>query len=268
MAGVSVSVRTGPVTATQRAYDVPKEKWSLLLQRRKYFLQVNIPHDCRLLFDFIEDARECRMWESVEMADQNHVYRSFADLDDLVRNGLGIDPQIAEWAIAGIKKLRPEDAEKAISLAKAVYSGARELAADRRAAIARLIGQNPPPTHQQIADAVGLSRSRTTEIVGEMSATTAPKLLNHGGKREGQAYNGKVANYGNSKEFITARLKRDGRDDLAGQVEKGELSARQAGIKAWFVRPQSPLTALKREWRKASDDERRAFLIWIEGDAA
>ena len=57
MAGVSVSVRTGPVTATQRAYDVPKEKWSLLLQRRKYFLQVNIPHDCRLLFDFIEDAR-------------------------------------------------------------------------------------------------------------------------------------------------------------------------------------------------------------------
>lgn len=262
---MSVSVRTGPVTATQRAYDVPKEKWSLLLQRRKYFLQVNIPHDCRLLFDFIEDARECRMWESVEMADQNHVYRSFADLDDLVRNGLGIDPQIAEWAIAGIKKLRPEDAEKAISLAKAVYSGARELAADRRAAIARLIGQNPPPTHQQIADAVGLSRSRTTEIVGEMSATTAPKLLNHGGKREGQGAYKQVEGKGSNKaDYILARLRRDGRDDLAEQVGDGKISARKAGMMAGFVKPQSALTILKREWRRASSDERQAFLAWVD----
>ena len=205
MAGVSVSVRTGPVTATQRAYDVPKEKWSLLLQRRKYFLQVNIPHDCRLLFDFIEDARECRMWESVEMADQNHVYRSFADLDDLVRNGLGIDPQIAEWAIAGIKKLRPEDAEKAISLAKAVYSGARELAADRREAIAKLIGQNPPPTQQQIAEAVGLSQQRVSQITSEIQAATTPKLLNHGGKREGQGDYNHVQRGTTGKEFITAR---------------------------------------------------------------
>lgn len=101
-----------------------------------------------------------------------------------------------------------------------------------------------------------------------MSAATTPKLLNHGGKREGQGDYNHVERGTTGKDYITARLKRDGQEDLAGQVEKGELSARQAGIKAGFVRPQSPLTALKREWRKASDDERRAFLIWIEGDAA
>ncbi|TXG87843.1 MAG: hypothetical protein E6R10_07205 [Rhodocyclaceae bacterium] len=96
----------------------------------------------------------------------------------------------------------------------------RDLAADRREAIAKLIGQNPPPTHQQIADAVGLSRSRTTEIVGEMSAATTPKLLNHGGKREGQASYKKVA-YGETKDYTIARLRRDGRDDLAEQVGDG-----------------------------------------------
>lgn len=81
--------------------------------------------------------------------------------------------------------------------------------ADRRAAIARLIGQNPPPTQQQIADAVGLSRSRTTEIVGEMSVAESPKLLNHGGKREGQGAYRQVEGKGSNKaDYITARLKR------------------------------------------------------------
>lgn len=97
----------------------------------------------------------------------------------------------------------------------------RDLAADRREAIAKLIGQNPPPTQQQIAEAVGITQQRVSQITSEIQATTTPKLLNHGGKREGQAYSGKVANYGNSKEFILARLKRDGRDDLAEQVGDG-----------------------------------------------
>ena len=98
-------------------------------------------------------------------------------------------------------------------------------AASRRAAIARLIGQNPPPTHQQIADAVGLSRSRTTEIVGEMSATTAPKLLNHGGKREGRGDYNHVERGTTGKGYITARLKRDGRDAPAYPASAGPESA-------------------------------------------
>ncbi len=97
----------------------------------------------------------------------------------------------------------------------------RDLAADRREAIAKLIGQNPPPTQQQIAEAVGVTQGRISQVISGILAEESPKLLNHGGKREGQAYDGKVANYGNSKEFILARLRRDGRDDLAEQVGDG-----------------------------------------------
>ena len=81
---------------------------------------------------------------------------------------------------------------------------------------------------------MGITQQRVSQITSGIQATTEPKLLNHGGKREGQGSYTHVAR-GETKDYITARLKRDGQEDLAGQVEKGELSARQAGIKAGFV---------------------------------
>jgi hypothetical protein len=46
----------------------------------------------------------------------------------------------------------------------------------------------------------------------------------------------------------------------------GEIgSVRAACIKAGFILPSTRLGALKREWQKASPDERREFMSWIDG---
>ena len=63
-----------------------------------------------------------------------------------------------------------------------------------------------------------------------------------------------------TKPYIIARLKRDGHQELADQVQAGTLSARQAGLQAGFVKPESGLTALNRAWKKASAEERAAFM--------
>ena len=111
--------------------------------------------------------------------------------------------------------LKP-DLKQPSSTASENSDGARDLAADRREAIAKLIGQNPPPTQQQIAEAVGITQQRVSQITSEIQADTTPKLLNHGGKREGQGAYKQVEGKGSNKaDYILARLKRDGRDDLA-----------------------------------------------------
>ena len=114
---------------------------------------------------------------------------------------------------------------------------------------------NPDATQQQIAEVVGISRSRVSEIVGEVSAKSEPKLLKHGGNMVEQADHSKVDRHGNKADYILARLKRDGRSELAEQVKAGMLSARKAGIQAGIVKPESQLTAVKRAWKKPGATE-------------
>ena len=70
----------------------------------------------------------------------------------------------------------------------------------------------------------------------------------------------KKVDHGANRTYILARLKRDGHQELAAQVKAGALSARQAGLQVGFVKPESGLTALRRAWKKASADERAAFM--------
>jgi hypothetical protein len=59
---------------------------------------------------------------------------------------------------------------------------------------------------------------------------------------------------------IVARLKRD-RPDIAERLAAGEFkSARAAAIAAGMKVGQSPLQALRSQWKKASAEERQAFL--------
>ncbi len=133
------------------------------------------------------------------------------------------------------------------------------------AAVAQAIAEQPTATQQQIAEKVGVSRPRVTQLVNEMLAKSEPKLLKHGGKVTEQAYNCKVEKeHGNSSDYILARLKRDGFEELAQQVKAGTVSARKAGMQAGFVKPESALVALKRHWRKASTEERQQFMDWVE----
>lgn len=116
----AVTVNTGPVTAERRARDIPKEKWNLLIDAREAFIKIHIPADCRRLFDFIEEARDERMWEHTSRLDfKTGEWTPYADLNDLIQNGLGIDPDLANWAIEGLRALRPEELERAKPLLEA-----------------------------------------------------------------------------------------------------------------------------------------------------
>lgn len=43
----------------------------------------------------------------------------------------------------------------------------------------------------------------------------------------------------------------------------GRLTARQAMIQAGYQREPTPLTIMQREWKKATNSQQRAFLLWL-----
>ena len=62
------------------------------------------------------------------------------------------------------------------------------------------------------------------------------------------------------RDYLLARLKRD-RPDIFAALERGEYrSARAAAKAAGIVHDLPPLAYLHRYWKKASTEERRAFV--------
>jgi len=104
----------------------------------------------------------------------------------------------------------------------------------------------------------GLELTRPDYVIGMDQAVLLGK---HGRPKKGEekADNVSFSNFGNSRAYILARLDRD-RPDLADKVVAGELSANAAAIEAGFKKKPSPLDALTAAWRKASAEERAAFL--------
>ena len=48
---------------------------------------------------------------------------------------------------------------------------------------------------------------------------------------------------GNQREYILARLERDGQTDLLARIERGDLSAHRAAIEAGYVKPTMTVPA-------------------------
>lgn len=96
-----------PPLCGDSAADVPREHWPLLLEERRRFCHESLPHDCRLLILFVEDGAK---------AD----WLGFADRESYIRDGLGLDPELVEWAIEGLSKTDPN---AAVSLDRAVVLG-------------------------------------------------------------------------------------------------------------------------------------------------
>lgn len=76
---------------------------------------------------------------------------------------------------------------------------------------------------------------------------------------------------GNSRAYIEQRLQRD-HPDVFDEYMNGTIkSARQAGIRAGFIKDtHCPLMRLKSYWRKASKEDRKKFRDWLrtkEADA-
>lgn len=58
-----------------------------------------------------------------------------------------------------------------------------------------------------------------------------------------------------------AMARRRDAPEIAAAVERGEYrSIRQAALAAGIIREPSPLDLLRRDWKKASEEERAAFL--------
>lgn len=124
---VAVTIDRGPVSPASRVEEVPQEKWRDLLRARRGFLAINLPYDCRMLLQFVEEADRVRMWESL----------GFNGLNDLIRRGFELEPQMVHWAIDGLKSLKPDEP---ISFKAAIELG--QWGGDRKSEKARNQGSN------------------------------------------------------------------------------------------------------------------------------
>ena len=102
-----VIIDSGPVDAEDQLRTVPESQWRELMRARRSFLAVRLPHDCRCLLEFADDAE--KMWAPL----------GFADVEDFIKHGLDLDPQQVAWAVDGLKRMEPDKParyDKAIEL--------------------------------------------------------------------------------------------------------------------------------------------------------
>ena len=72
---------------------------------------------------------------------------------------------------------------------------------------------------------------------------------------------------GNTRAYTLDRLERE-QPDLFKQVKAGKISANAAAKKAGIRKPPSPLTELRKWWKKASLEQRAAFLAEVSARRA
>lgn len=94
----AVKIHTGDtIYAYDNVRDVPKEEWDTLLNARCAFAKVNLPYDCRELLHFVEEAQV--MYEHL----------GYSSVEDLIRRGLELDPILVDWAVQGLRTLKPNE---------------------------------------------------------------------------------------------------------------------------------------------------------------
>lgn len=100
-----VKIDSGPVEATDKFHDTPKDKWRLLLIAKRSFLGRRLEHDCRCLIEFCQEAEA--------------VYGDlgFGSAKEMIREGYELDPSQIELAVAW---LNSNGTEKAIPLADVI----------------------------------------------------------------------------------------------------------------------------------------------------
>ncbi len=205
----AVKIHTGTVSAEDYVDRVPVKEWDVLLGARRSFVRVRIPYDCRQLLRFIKEATP--EWLA---------HFGYANVDEYIEQGLELEPQIARWAVDGLRAL---GIEVPTSLEDASATG-RNLA-----------------THGGARDGAGRPAA---------DAEAKP--------RGNQVSNSNLIKGGTNTAYTLARLDRDA-PELAAKVRAGGLSAHRAAVEAGFRRERTPLDALRAAWRKADREERATF---------
>lgn len=121
---------------------------------------------------------------------------------------------------------------------------------------------------------IGITADQAEKVLAAPpDATVGAVLGRHGGDRRSEAVKAEaegkadqpsersLKKYGETREYLTARLDRD-RPDIAAQVHAGKLSARKGAILAGIIRELSPLEKAQSAFRRLSKDDRDAFDLW------
>ena len=234
----SVAVNTGPICADDPARDVPPEKWINLTMARRSAILVKIPHDCRSLIGFVDEADQFRMWERT----------GHADLADYVRRGLEIDPEMIDWARRGLEAF-----EKTPPKTMADILASLNIHPAENGAV-------------PLASAVAVGKATAAQVLEKapelMTASDAGKKGGRGNKAIDNINSFKPKG-GTGADYLAARIKRD-HPQIAAGIAAGEYpSIRAAAIAAGIVKVPTALETLQRAWKKASSEEQRQFLEWI-----
>jgi hypothetical protein len=162
--------------------------------------------------------------------------RPYKDMNDFICNAFELDPEKVQWAIDGWKMLKPSEP---VPFEVAIAAG-------KKAQVIERINQHPDWNDVRVAESIPCSRSWVQEVrAGLVPVMVEPKLLNRGANQHSGVDRSQKLD-GNNKDYVVARLQRDGQQELADQVKAGMKSARQAAIEAGFKSPESQLTILKR----------------------
>lgn len=136
----SVTIDRGPVSGAEYAENVPRSDWTRLVSARQQFCMVHLPADCRYLLRYIDEAERLGMWQAL----------GCESLEAFIRDRLELDPAMVEWAMAGLKAMRPDWAvpfEAAVAVGKALGSHGGDRRSEKvtdqgvRAHLARGTGQ-------------------------------------------------------------------------------------------------------------------------------
>jgi hypothetical protein len=222
----ALKIDTGPIEATDFAAEVPKAKWPLLVGARRHFCAARVPSDCRHLLRFVEEAKLM----CAELG--------YADLRDFIRRGLEIDPELVEWAIRGLKALKPNEP---VPFADAVALGKK---------------------YEEAKPAQPSGAPKGNRNAAAKKDTPEPKQPLPGNNSSAR---------GNREDYLLGRIKakaEKGDEKALAVVERiksGEVtSARQAAHEAGILKPVDPVAKLLRSIGKLSDGDRERLYIRLQ----
>jgi len=111
-------------------------------------------------------------------------------------------------------------------------------------------------------------------LVNEAEEEGRRALAGHGGDRrseEAKADQDSIGilkiRGGNNREYLKARLVRDGFHDIVARVEAEEISARAGAIEAGIITVKTPLERAQAAFTKLSRADREAFTKWFSDQA-
>lgn len=202
-----------PPIASDPAGEVPRSSWGDLISERHQFCTKYLPKDCRLLLFFIEDGA-ANQW------------LGYGSCERYIVEGLGLDLQMVDWAIQGLRRMRPE---QAVSLNEIVVLG------------------NHGGDHGHGRDSKGrfqaAPKSQGDNVTlgerGNSAAYTAARL-----DRDGHS-------------DLAAKVRAKEISANAAAIEAGFRKPRPAD-------PHPGLTRLRRAWEMATSEERAMFMAEIK----